>query len=206
MLEDTCTDSGVAALRQALLSRHLGEPAPESVADEGRKAWDGTTRSADVDVRTYSDPELARIGPSLQFCFDEQNLKGASLRAARTLSRQLAAVKPERIRIVGHTDATATCAYNDRLGLGRAEAVKRILVQSGVRADRITTLTLGERRPNDFSSTPEAQASNRRVEILIDEDTETRRQKRFSTTLLNQPLAPCPRTQAAAARDQASAP
>jgi outer membrane protein OmpA-like peptidoglycan-associated protein len=201
MLEDTCTDSGVAALRESLLSRHLGEPAPEDVADEQRKAWDGMTRSADADVRTYSDSGLTRTGPSLLFCFDDQNLTGASLRTARTLGRQLAAVKPERVRVVGHTDSTATCAYNDRLGLGRAEAVKRILVRSGVRADRITTLTLGERRPNDFSSTPEAQASNRRVEILIDEDTESRRQKRFSTALLSQPLAPCPRTQAAGARD-----
>jgi outer membrane protein OmpA-like peptidoglycan-associated protein len=194
MLEDTCTDSGVAALRQALLSRHLGEPSPESVPDEQRKAWDGISRSSDANLRTYSDPELARTGPSLLFCFDDSNLKGASLRTARILGRQLAAVKPSRIRIVGHTDGTARCEYNDRLGLGRAEAVKRILVRSGVRADRIATLTLGERRPNDFSSTPEAQASNRRVEILIDEDTEDLRRMRFSTASMDQPLAPCPRT------------
>ena len=47
----------------------------------------------------------------------------------------------------GHTDRIGTVAYNDRLSMRRAQAVKAYLVSKGVPADRIYTEGKGKRNP-----------------------------------------------------------
>jgi outer membrane protein OmpA-like peptidoglycan-associated protein len=170
LLQDTCTDSGVAALKRQLLQRHAGA-LPDGLthpAETGFTAWDGTTSMRGDAIATYSDETLQPWGPTLHFCFDESRLRAPVRAAARRLARQLRREQPARIVIVGHGDYAGTCRYNDGLALRRAESLRRILVDAGIRPQQIQVASLGERRPLDFSATAEAHELNRRVELLVE--------------------------------------
>ncbi|MBL8269010.1 OmpA family protein [Steroidobacter sp.] len=168
LLEDTCTDSGVAAMTSYLL-RQRPDTIPSSLVKRSASdaaAWDGVNRKGAAAL-TYADETLQRRGPSLHFCFNEDSLRKPVATATANLARQLRRNRPERIVVVGHSDAVGTCRYNDSLALRRAQAVKDALVRSGLRANTIDIASLGERRPLDFSWTSSAQNRNRRVEILV---------------------------------------
>jgi len=74
--------------------------------------------------------------------------------------------------IIGHTDSKGNEAYNQKLGLKRANAVKNYLSRSGLTAT-IKTTSKGESEPKETDRDdngrykPEAMAKNRRVNILI---------------------------------------
>ena len=73
--------------------------------------------------------------------------------------------KTEIITLTGHTDSIGTDAYNNKLGLRRAEAVKEYLVSHDVPADRIKTESKGKTQPIATNKTAEGRAKNRRVDI-----------------------------------------
>ncbi len=178
LLQDTCTDSGVAALKHELLTRSDDE-LPSMLTtrlQSTAQAWDGITAQNET-IPTYSDETLEIADESLHFCRGDAMLRGEPRAHALRLARALKRERPPRIVLVGHTDATGTCPSNDALGLRRAESVKRLLVNAGIASARIQTVSLGERRPLDFGVTDEARALNRRVEILLErepkEDTST---------------------------------
>ena len=70
------------------------------------------------------------------------------------------------IVIEGHTDAMGSDAYNERLSVERATAVRDYLQQLGVKADRMTIRGMGKRRPVASNKTEEGRSQNRRVELL----------------------------------------
>ena len=72
-----------------------------------------------------------------------------------------------RLRLIGHTDNRAERAFNDSLGLWRAQAVARYLEQLGYPRE-ITVETKGERQPIADNATAEGRYLNRRVEVRID--------------------------------------
>ncbi|HEX5710179.1 MAG TPA: OmpA family protein [Sulfuricurvum sp.] len=69
--------------------------------------------------------------------------------------------------IVGHTDATGSDAYNQKLSEKRANAVKEILVKEGVDADRLMASGKGETSPIATNKTKEGRALNRRIEAEL---------------------------------------
>jgi OOP family OmpA-OmpF porin len=68
---------------------------------------------------------------------------------------------------VGHTDSIGTDAYNQRLSVRRAEAVKAFLVSKGIERNRVYTEGKGEKQPVADNRTKEGRAKNRRVEIEV---------------------------------------
>jgi len=173
MLKDTCTDSGIAALKHQMLLRHT-EAIPDGMSqrtETGAAAWDGITTPHGETIATYSDPDLERWGPAVQFCFNDAQLQGATRRQAQRFARRLKRSAAQRIVLVGHGDFSGTCRYNDDLGLRRAATLRQILINQGIAGRRIRIASLGERRPLDFSSTHDAHTMNRRVDILVQRGT-----------------------------------
>ena len=83
---------------------------------------------------------------------------------------QLRGARPDYVmQIVGHTDATGTLEYNQRLSQRRAEAVKEWLVKRyGMDASKIETVGKGSsdlRVP--ATGSVDEQAPNRRVEVVF---------------------------------------
>ncbi len=72
------------------------------------------------------------------------------------------------IEIEGHTDSVGAADYNERLGLERAEAVKRYLYeQHQVPLHKMNTISYGESRPAVENNTRDGRAQNRRVVIKV---------------------------------------
>jgi hypothetical protein len=71
------------------------------------------------------------------------------------------------VTVTGHTDADGDPDLNRRLSLARAEQVKRMLVNAGVAADRISTAGAGADHPIADNLTSKGKALNRRVEITL---------------------------------------
>ena len=73
----------------------------------------------------------------------------------------------EVIIAVGHTDSDGGDAFNQKLSVSRAEAVKAYLVSKGIEKNRVYTEGKGEKQPVADNKTKEGKTKNRRVEIEV---------------------------------------
>ena len=72
------------------------------------------------------------------------------------------------IEIEGHTDNVGTKAINEKVGLERAEAVKRYLYeQYQIPLHKMNVISYGEEKPVAPNKTKEGRAQNRRVVIKV---------------------------------------
>ncbi|MBP1627502.1 MAG: hypothetical protein H6Q00_1977 [Holophagaceae bacterium] len=71
-----------------------------------------------------------------------------------------------RLRVVGHTDATGRRAFNQKLSLGRAQAVAEALRSEGLAVESVEGL--GPDQPLASNDSPDGRARNRRVEIHLE--------------------------------------
>ncbi|MEH6436770.1 outer membrane protein OmpA [Massilia sp. DD77] len=101
------------------------------------------------------------------FDFDKAVLKPAGKASLDELVSKLGDMNLEVIIAVGHTDSIGTDAYNEKLAIRRAEAVKSYLKGKGVEENRIYTEGKGEKQPEADNKTAAGRAKNRRVEIEV---------------------------------------
>lgn len=101
------------------------------------------------------------------FDFDKSVLKPEGRAKLDELSNQIRGINLEVIIAVGHTDSVGSDAYNQRLSVRRAEAVKAYLVTKGIERNRVYTEGKGEKQPVADNRTREGRAQNRRVEIEV---------------------------------------
>ena len=70
--------------------------------------------------------------------------------------------------IEGHTDSSGSEAYNEKLGLDRATAVRNYMHdQQGIALNRIEVISYGETKPIVDNKTRDHRAQNRRVVINV---------------------------------------
>jgi OOP family OmpA-OmpF porin len=101
------------------------------------------------------------------FDFDKAVLKPAGKASLDELTSKLGDMNLEVIIAVGHTDSIGTDAYNQKLSIRRAEAVKAYLQGKGIDAARVYTEGKGESQPEADNKTSSGRAQNRRVEIEV---------------------------------------
>jgi len=86
----------------------------------------------------------------------------------------------ENVTITGHTDSTGSEDYNLRLSLARADAVRAYLTDTfGHKLSRFTVRGMGETSLKDPINS--ASATNRRVQISIEESTLSKGSRRAVT-------------------------
>jgi peptidoglycan-associated lipoprotein len=143
----------------------------------GKSAADA--RAAADRVNTRAD-ELERASKKLVYevvlSEDQANFKfgkAALPDEARTEIDQLvqtlkAEPKGAYIEIEGHTDSVGNKAYNEMLGLERAEEVKRYLYETHqVPLHKMNVISYGEDKPVAPNKTRDGRAQNRRVVVRI---------------------------------------
>ena len=101
------------------------------------------------------------------FDFDKSVLKPAGKAKLADLVSKLQGTDIEVVVATGHTDAIGSDAYNMKLSLRRANAVKAFLVSKGIPADRVFVEGKGESQPVASNKTREGRAKNRRVEVEV---------------------------------------
>jgi OOP family OmpA-OmpF porin len=77
-----------------------------------------------------------------------------------------------RLEAVGHTDERGSEVTNSRLGAERATAVRAALIDSGVRADTITTRSAGAAEPVRSGTSERHRSLNRSVTFRVLQQTE----------------------------------
>ena len=101
------------------------------------------------------------------FDFDKSVLKPEGKAGLDALLVQLQGMNTEVMITVGHTDSVGSDAYNQKLSLRRAAAVKAYLVSKGVDAARVYTEGKGETQPVADNKTADGRAKNRRVTVEV---------------------------------------
>ena len=93
-------------------------------------------------------PRRVSFSADTLFSFDRSELGPQGKVALDQFSHELAGMRFDAVKVEGHTDRLGSQAYNQKLSVRRAEAVKSYLVSAGgVDAARISAVGMGESQP-----------------------------------------------------------
>ena len=103
----------------------------------------------------------------IYFDFDKSTLTPAAQDNLLRKAEWLRENDDVTVTVEGHCDARGTNEYNLALGDRRAESAKAFLVDLGIAASRITTISYGEERPVCTQQDEECWAKNRRGNFVV---------------------------------------
>ena len=104
---------------------------------------------------------------SIYFAFDKSVLDDIAQATLKSKAEFLKAYPDIYFTIEGHCDERGTPEYNLALGDRRAESAKSFLIDLGIEAYRISTVSYGEERPVCTEQTEACWAKNRRDGFVI---------------------------------------
>ena len=119
-----------------------------------------------VPAPVVSSTKVTLLADAL-FDFDKSVIKPEGAAKLNDLAGKLKAVTVEVIIVIGHTDSVGSLAYNKKLSLKRAEAVKAYLVKNGVEASRVYTEGKAFSEPVADNKTAAGRALNRRAVVEV---------------------------------------
>jgi len=115
--------------------------------------------------RDAADLQRMLDGTVLHFGFDEADLTAESKERLVAVAQAMKERSGLAVRVAGNCDERGTEEYNLALGERRASAAKKYLVNLGIDAGRIGTVSYGKERPAVDGHDERAWAQNRRDEI-----------------------------------------
>ncbi len=142
-------------------------PAPAPAPRPAAPAPAPAPRPAAPAPRPAPTSEKVTFAADTFFDFDKSVVKPEGKAKLDDLAGKLKGITLEVVIAVGHTDSVGSDAYNQKLSVRRAEAVKAYLVSKGIEANRVYTEGKGEKQPAADNRTREGRAKNRRVEIEV---------------------------------------
>lgn len=110
-------------------------------------------------------PIRLSVPKNIHFALDKDFISPASARVLDRIAQVLRENPSIVVEIEGHTDPRATDAYNLDLGMRRAMSARNYLLRRGVRAERMTIRSFGERQRLSQGRTRLDYARDRRVEF-----------------------------------------
>jgi peptidoglycan-associated lipoprotein len=110
---------------------------------------------------------VVNVGDRVYFDLDSYEVRSDAFPRLDAQAAWLQRYPQVRIRIEGNADERGTREYNLALGARRAESVRNHLVERGVSAGRIDTISYGKERPIAEGSNQEAWARNRNAHTAI---------------------------------------
>lgn len=140
----------------------------------------GGTQEATARVTVTSPPPPpAAAGPSeeelfsqnvkdVYFDYDKYDVRGDQQSAVQADVAFLQQHPNVHFTIEGHCDERGSTEYNLALGDNRAGSVKNALVQGGISADRIRTISYGKERPFCTESNEACWQQNRRAHFVYE--------------------------------------
>jgi peptidoglycan-associated lipoprotein len=144
-------------------SKKASETAQQGSGTEGAGA------SEPLDTADSGIMEGRTSGPMVPvyFEFDSSKITGEQVQRIQTNADFLKKNPGIKIRIEGNCDPRGTQEYNLALGERRAQSAKSSLVQQGVGAERMTTVSFGEEKLLLFGHDELSWAQNRRDDFVI---------------------------------------
>ncbi len=186
--EPTAEEEAAPATEAAATTEAPAGPSDAELADQEKMAQEEAARQwemqAEEDLRqtqmaqqAAKDEEMERAQmAAMQMFMSEDVYYDFDSSALTNMARNVLSRKAEYLRIdaeasviiEGHCDARGTSAYNIALGDRRAESAKGYLIDLGIDATQLSTISYGEERPVDMGQNEEAWAKNRRAHFIIE--------------------------------------
>ncbi|MFO1059124.1 MAG: OmpA family protein [Dongiaceae bacterium] len=104
---------------------------------------------------------------TLYFESGSDQLTPDSQKAFEEVFQDIARRKAAEVVVTGHTDTVASPERNDQLSLQRAEAVRRMLIERGLKPEDVVAVGRGERELLVATGDAVAEPRNRRVVITV---------------------------------------
>jgi peptidoglycan-associated lipoprotein len=159
------TDQAAAAGQEnenkAAASEGMGEP--ESLTTpEGDAGSPG--QNGDISEGRTSGPMLP-----VYFAFDSSHIETAQVSRIEHNADFLKENGGVHVRIEGNCDERGSREYNLALGERRAKAAEKYLINLGVDANRLTTVSWGEEKPLVYGQDEQSWMQNRRDDFVLTE-------------------------------------
>jgi outer membrane protein OmpA-like peptidoglycan-associated protein len=111
--------------------------------------------------------EPLMVRARIHFDFNKADIKKEYIPLLKEVAKILKENPNINLRIEGYTDDIGTKAYNQKLALRRAMAVKDFLVKEGIKPERIQVVGFGKERYIAENTTPIGRLTNRRAEFIV---------------------------------------
>jgi outer membrane protein OmpA-like peptidoglycan-associated protein len=120
-----------------------------------------------AEQRNYRAALEDALEVQIYFRTGEADLDAATRSRLIRLAELLQSVDELGVIVAGHADSRGDEEFNDQLSARRAAAVREVLLQAGVAAERITASAEGERQSTAAEGDLDALALERRVNLSI---------------------------------------
>lgn len=154
------------ARRQAELARLSAEQ--QAAAYQARIA-EQEQQLKELDAKQTPRGMVITLGDVL-FAVNRAELSAGGVRNVQKLADFLTQYPQRKVLIEGHTDSTGSRSINQPLSERRADAVRSALAGMGISSDRIETRGYAETYPVASNNTAAGRQLNRRVEIILSDD------------------------------------
>ncbi len=114
--------------------------------------------------------EKVTLAADVLFDFDRADVKPDGKSKLDDLANKVRGINLEVVIAIGHADSIGSDAYNQKLSVRRAEAVKAYLVSKGIEQNRVYTEGKGEKQPVTAGKCknmgPEGRANKKLIDCL----------------------------------------
>lgn len=141
--------------------------AQQEAAQRAREQAQQDSAAAAARMAAASAEVAAAVGTMIHFDFNKSDVKPEDQATLDYKAKILQANPSLTIRINGYADERGSDEYNLALGMRRATAAKRYLVNKGAADANVSVFSYGEDHPIDPGHTEDAWAKNRRDEFQI---------------------------------------
>lgn len=173
---DQRTNEANQAKTSAEQSRQAAQVAQGETIEAQRKTQEAQARAAqleaqlaDLAAKKTERGMVITLGDVL-FGTDLARLNSDGMRTAQKLANVLQNNPQRTVLVEGFTDSTGTAAHNQELSERRATAVRSALQELGVARERVAIRGYGEAYPVAANDTAQNRQLNRRVEIILSDD------------------------------------
>jgi peptidoglycan-associated lipoprotein len=149
----------------------LGQAVPaEPKIQQSPTATSESTVAASTDPIIKMDQAGLRTQRSVYFDVGSADVRSEFDPALQAHARYLAANPKARLRIDGNADERGSHEFNARLGLKRADNVRRAMIQHGAPDKQISAKSLGKAQPKLKGHDEESWAENRRADVIYEKE------------------------------------
>ncbi len=143
-----------------------GSGSTSTSSDVSSSADTENTESASIEPGSQEDL-IVNVGDRVFFDYDSSELDSDAKELLQDQVAWLKQYSDVSVIIEGHCDERGTREYNLALGEKRAQSVKNYIINLGISADRVSTISYGKERPAVVGSNDGAWAQNRRSVTIV---------------------------------------
>lgn len=166
------------AIREQKVAPTQTTPAPVAVTTDdeaARRAKEQADREAALKAQAAKDAAARRNLAALNdlnlqniyFDYNKSSIRPEAREILKANAEIFTKNSAAKIVVEGYCDERGTAEYNMALGERRAQETKQYLVNLGINASRLETISYGKERPANEAHDEAAWAQNRRAQFLL---------------------------------------